>query len=665
MKPAAGSLFRFLGGKGGVGKTTCAAAWALARAEAGERTIVLSVDPAHSLGDVFEKRVAARPVRIATRRGSLHALELDAAAAVGSWLKSHRPALGRLIEQGTLLDAEDIARLLKLPLPGLDELAAFLAMTALERAGKYDEIVVDTAPTGHTLRLLDVPRLVNAVADLLDAMHTRHAMVARALGGSVGADALVEELRADAKMVEQRLHDRARSAFSWVTLPEAVTVQETVDGIEWLRGGGFPIDSVVVNRVTPRHGGGCTECRARAEHEKEALAPLVAKAQSLRLFVVEDAGDEPRGTEALRRIGNELAAAKTWTLFKTPSPKRRSTTTTPPRRAELSQPSSPVRIAPELRLVFFGGKGGVGKTTCAAATALAVASDAPRRQVRLISTDPAPSLGDVLGMRVGDAWQTVPGRWHLQVRELDAAAVFEQYRRRYDAAIDDFFDRLTSGSMFDATADRAVFERLFDLAPPGIDELIALLTVADVLRESGDDLLIVDTAPTGHTLRLLAMQADVQQWIALLMQLVIKYRLAARAEALARDLVQLSRGLREFRALLADRSRAHFVSVVRPAVLPRLETERLLASLAEMNIFAPTLIINGETQGTCAACTARVRGERQQVERLRDLCRRVPSTCDIMHAPIRIPPPRGVPDLLEWRTTWRLDALEASAAGVR
>jgi arsenite-transporting ATPase len=249
----------------------------------------------------------------------------------------------------------------------------------------------------------------------------------------------------------------------------------------------------------------------------------------------------------------------------------------------------------------------------------------------------------------------VPGRWHLQVRELDAAAVFDTYRRRYQDAVGDFFNRLTAGSAFDATADRVVFERLFDLAPPGIDELVALFTVADLLREASDELLIVDTAPTGHTLRLLEMQADVQQWIALLMQLVIKYRLAARAEAVARDLVQLSRALREFRALLADRKRAEFASVVRPAALPRLETERLLAALDRMRIASTRLIVNAETQGTCAVCRRRMRGEEREIARIRRLCASVPGRCDIMHAPLRVPPPRGVQELLDWRATWRAD----------
>ncbi|MBI2220647.1 MAG: ArsA family ATPase [Acidobacteria bacterium] len=647
-------FWRLFGGKGGVGKTTCAAAWAVARAKAGLRVLAVSVDPAHSLGDALGRRLGAKPARVAIGRGMLAALEVDAGSAVVAWLKERRPAFAALIERGTLLDHEDAARLMKLPLPGLDELAAFLAMTSFERAGEYDEIVVDTAPTGHTFRLLEVPRLVHAVADLFAAMHGRHAMVARALGGSVGADPLVEELRRDAGDVERRLHDASQCAISWVTLAEPVTIQETIDGIRWLRGGAFPLDALIVNRLTPTPRGGCPQCRARAEYEQDALAPLAAHVRSLRVSLVEDQGAEPRGVPALRRIAADLMADRSGVRLGATRAKRGSGASAAAIRRDAVEPAPAVFDVPAFtRLVLFGGKGGVGKTTCAAASAMSLAAAEPRRQVRLISTDPAPSLGDVLGMKIGNTWRPVPGRWHLHVRELDASTVFDEYRQRYQGAIADFFDRLAAGSPFDATADRAVFERLFDLAPPGIDELVALLAVADVLREGADDLLVVDTAPTGHTVRLLGMQADVQQWVALLMQLVIKYRLAARAESLAHDLVHLSRGLREFRALLGDRTRARFVTVVRPAVLPRLETERLLDQLQRMNVPAPTVIVNGESSGGCAACRRRAEAEQREVARIERLCGASRPPCDIMHAPLRIPPPHGVQELLEWSDSWR------------
>jgi arsenite/tail-anchored protein-transporting ATPase len=619
--------------------------------------LALSTDPAHSLGDAFGTPLGARPRRVPSRAGRLDAAEIDAPAAVAAWLRPRRPALARLLDRGTLLDREDIARILQLPLPGLDELAGFLAMTALDRAGAYDTIVIDTAPTGHTLRLLDLPRLVRGVADLLAAMHGRHAIVAEALGGRAGDDALVEELRRDALEVEQRLHDAARCAVHWVTLPEAVAVQETMDGVGWLRGGDFPVKGLVINRVTPEPRERCGECAARRDHEAHAIQPLATIAAGLALRVVPRRPREPSGAAALREVAAGLLPIRRWTDL--PRPPRRAAALFPPVRARAKGGGFPLQAGSDLRLVFFGGKGGVGKTTCAAAAALSLARAQPHRSVRLISTDPAPSLGDVLRMEVGDQWQRVPGRWRLEVRELDAAALLDAQRRRYQEAIDEVFDRLRGGSAFDAAADREVFARLFDLAPPGVDEVMALLEVIDLttLAEGGGAgtpgsapaLVIVDTAPTGHTLRLLALQQDVQRWVALLMQLVIKYRLAARAEALAQDLLKLSRGLRAFRELLADARRAQFVAVARPAALPRLETARLVKTLRQLQVAAPALIVNAETAGQCRLCRAAARVEQQERARLARLCGR---RCAIMHAPLQVPPPRGARALLDWAGQW-------------
>lgn len=671
--------WRLFGGKGGVGKTTCAAAWAIARADAGQRVLLVSTDPAHALTDVFAARRRRRPARgagasahrptrlMASRRGFVDGLEIDAPRAVAEWLELRRPAIARLLERGTLLDRDDVSRLLALPLPGLDELAAFLAMTAFERAGRYDAFVVDTAPTGHALRLLDLPRLVQTLAELFEAMHARHAAIAGALGGTVRPDALIDELRRDAAAVDARLHDPATTTFCWTTLPEPVAVEETRDGIDWLRRGRFPLRELIVNRLTLPGAARCAECRARARQERTALAPLAASARSLRLRVVPHEEVEPRGVKALRRIGAALERSVTWRGL-TSRPRGRASVAGPARAARRSTPpqSAADDVVPaRTRLVFFGGKGGVGKTTCAAATAVRLAARRTYRRVRLISTDPAPSLGDVLATRIGDAWRPIAGVPGLEARELDAAAVFDDYRRRYRAAIEAWFDELRGESAFDAPADRAVFERLFELAPPGVDEIMALLAVAGLADESDEDLLIVDTAPTGHTIRLLGLQADVQRWIALLMQLVIKYRLAGRAESFARDLVRFSRGLRGLRARLRDADRARFVVVTRAAALPRLETERLLQDLRRMHIPAPLVIVNAETGGTCPQCAARARAEQREVARLRLSCRERGRRCDIMHAPLQLPPPRGASALLEWSSRWHEEATRSPRRGSR
>jgi arsenite-transporting ATPase len=114
---ASAPAFHFFAGKGGVGKTTCAAATALALAEAGGRVLVVSTDPAHSLSDAFGRRLGAAPRGLATRRGSLRALELDADRALARWLTRRRSTLRTIAERGTYLDDEDLGRLLRLSFP--------------------------------------------------------------------------------------------------------------------------------------------------------------------------------------------------------------------------------------------------------------------------------------------------------------------------------------------------------------------------------------------------------------------------------------------------------------------------------------------------------------------------------------------------------------------
>jgi arsenite-transporting ATPase len=121
----------FFGGKGGVGKTTMAAAWAMEEARAGRRVLVVSTDPAHSLGDALGARLSARASSIRAGRSTIHAVELNAPAAYARWLRAHRQALGEAIEHGTWLDREDIDELLELSIPGVDELVGLFEIARL------------------------------------------------------------------------------------------------------------------------------------------------------------------------------------------------------------------------------------------------------------------------------------------------------------------------------------------------------------------------------------------------------------------------------------------------------------------------------------------------------------------------------------------------------
>jgi arsenite-transporting ATPase len=677
--------FHFFAGKGGVGKTTCAAATAVAAASRA-RVLVVSTDPAHSLGDAFATTRNERPLRVPTprgalparpvpakpwrlalgrARGSLHAVELDADAALARWIRERRGSLRRIVGRGTYLDDDDIDALLRLAFPGVDELIGLIELQRLAAAGPWDHIVVDTAPTGHTLRLLAMPATLSRIAVVLDDMQAKHRFLAESLGGRYhpdAADTLVEEIAAAGRDLAALLRDRARMRVTWVLLPEALSLAEARDGVAALDASGIHVDDVLVNRVTPPPEGPCALCDGRRAVEADILRATRTElgdrepGRTPRLFRVAPGLErEPRGVAALRTLAGRITDLDSAgpRAPRTHGRARRAAGAGPGDDRWLSVIASPGRA-----LVLFAGKGGVGKTTCAAAVALALAAHPKPPRVLLLSTDPAHSLADVLDVEVGDEPTTVPGAPPaLRAREIDAAALFAARRRRYLETVDAVFDALRGGSRFDPTYDRVVVEDLIDLAPPGLDELLGILTVTDALGLDGGapacDLAVVDTAPTGHALRLLAMPEAALEWVHAFMTILLKYRSVMGLGELGQDLVSIARELRGLRALLADPRRATIVAVTRPAALPRLETRRLLARLRALGVGVSAVVVNALTPPGCARCRRIAAAEMREVAALRrEVASQASRGCAIIQAPAVAPPPRGPAALAAWRRAW-------------
>ena len=668
--------YRFFGGKGGTGKTTCAAAAAIALAEEGRRLLVVSTDPAHSLGDVLAGTLTARPSKISTRHGLLNACELDADRALARWLTERRPALATIFERGTILDRGDIDSFLNLSLPGVDELIGLLEIERLAEGDAYDEVVVDTAPTGHTLRLLGTPAMFDNFARVLDLIQEKDRVLAAAFGHGTAqenSEALIEELRRDGERLGALLRDRSRMRLCWVVLPEKMSVAESRRAMATLRADGIHASDIIVNRLTPPPPSACTLCDGRRRAEAESLNAILAQwgAAEIGLWTLTGREAPPRGIAALRAFARSVAP------LEKPVMGRRAERTRPaqaaaPRRAL----PAPVRPSPSTRLLIVGGKGGVGKTSCAATLALAVARDAPDRRILLVSTDPAHSIGDVLGQAIGDVERPVRGtHGNLVAREIDAARGWGEWRERYRASIKHFFETLRTESSADFAVDRAIIEELFELAPPGMDEIVAMLTIIEALVPSrpaagpGDatrtaalfDLVIIDSAPTGHTRRLLALPAQAHAWVRQLMTVMLKYKMIAGFEPLANELLWLSRGFDELQQLLADSRRCGFIVVTRPEQLPALETIRLIEWLGQNRIAMRALIVNGITPPGCARCRRVMARERQEIETLTSHPAWKRGRRTVILTDAIAPPPRGVAALSDWQRTWRPERVRAPA----
>jgi arsenite-transporting ATPase len=307
----------------------------------------------------------------------------------------------------------------------------------------------------------------------------------------------------------------------------------------------------------------------------------------------------------------------------------------------------------DARWLLVSGKGGVGKTTCSAAVAIELARARPAEPFLLLSTDPAHSLGDVLGVRVTDTPQPFPGGpSNLHVREIDAGKGLQQFRERYTDAVEAMFDGLTR-SIVDASADRSALRELIDLAPPGVDEVFAIADVADLLSGPGRYRTIVtDTAPTGHALRLLETPAILREWTQALMAILLKYRGVVRPGTFAQLLVDLSQRLRGLETTLRDPAQTAFVLVTRPSAVPRKETLALQGSLAGLGVAVRAVIVNALGAGSCRRCRSIETRQRREV---RSLAAQLASrgAYAIIVTPSALPPPHGVDALQAWRSRWR------------
>ena len=297
------------GGKGGVGKTSLAAATALALAHRfpEKRVLVVSTDPAHSLADSFECPVGPTP-RPLYDRPNLFGLEIDAAALLEAFLGRHGDLVRRIIMRGTFLAEDEISRFLDLQFPGLDEVMALLQIRAFLTERVYDIVVVDTAPTGHTLRLLALPTLVETWIKLLDTLLEKHRYLSQLYAHRyrVGeAEVFLKRLTQDIRGVRRLLQDREQSLFIPVTIPEEMAVAETRKLVAWLTAAKIPLRHLVVNRVMPPSAS-CPFCLAKWEAQRKHLDGLGEMFPTLSLLTVPLFPREVKGEGPLQTLAAAL-----------------------------------------------------------------------------------------------------------------------------------------------------------------------------------------------------------------------------------------------------------------------------------------------------------------------------------------------------------------------
>jgi len=451
--------FLFFTGKGGVGKTSIACATSMQLATAGQRVLLVSTDPASNVGQVFGIRIGNQITPV-TEVLNLSALEIDPQAAAQAYRdRIVGPVRGLLPDSVVKGIEEQLSGACTTEIAAFDEFTALLIDGALTQ--DFDHIVFDTAPTGHTIRMLQLP---GAWSGFLED--------GKGDASCLGPLAGLEKQRTQYKAAVDALADAQKTRLVLVARAQAATLNEAARTHGELAEIGLKQQHLVINGVFPgAEVAGDPLALAIVQREQVVLAQLPEVLRGLPMDEIELKPFNLFGLDALKQLLQEQDSSAPMVVniqAEVPSIQ-------PPSLASLIDD-----IAQDGHgLVMTMGKGGVGKTTLAAAVAVELATRG--FDVHLTTSDPAAHLMETLH-------GTLP---HLTVSRIDPHEVTEAYRAQVLAA---------KGAKLDA-AGRAVLEE--DLRSPCTEEIAVFQAFSRVIREAGKKFVVMDTAPTGHTLLLL------------------------------------------------------------------------------------------------------------------------------------------------------------------
>ena len=299
-------------GKGGVGKTTMAAATAVRAAALGHRTLVVSTDIAHSLGDVLQVELGAEPAEIGERLFAYEVNVLDEARR--SWGKMQGQLADFLKREGvTEVQADELAIM-----PGMEEVAALVQIRRQSRTGQFDCIVVDAAPTGETIRLLSMPDSLLWYAGRLQEWRGRLMRFVGPLLRNALPDLNVIEsmtqLAERTKELRQDLTNPERSSYRIVVTPDTMVIKEARRAETYLNLFDYPIDAVITNRVLPATNAGNPYLDAMLARQQRAMAEVRSTFATLPLLEAPLSAEEPLGLSALAELSQQVFGDRDPTL---------------------------------------------------------------------------------------------------------------------------------------------------------------------------------------------------------------------------------------------------------------------------------------------------------------------------------------------------------------
>ena len=537
--------FLFFSGKGGVGKSTMSCATAVWLAGKGYKTLLVTTDPAPNLSDIFAQEIGHKVTAI-NRVPNLWAIEINPDMASEEYRqRAIAPVKDFLDEKQLRVIMEQMKS------PCVEEVAAFDKFIEFMDDPQYDVVIFDTAPTGHTIRLLELPSGWDKEISK---------------GGStcIGPSASLQGAKVKYEKAIAYLQNSAKTSFVFVLKAENLSILETRRSQQELGALGIRINVLIINGLYPAEA--CTDSFFKKkldeqEHHLKLIDSEFNKIERVRFPLMPS---ELNGITLLESVGRYLYENVTQpSSFDAAAPREAALDLKYDREQvySLLSPSA----GNKTRYVFITGKGGVGKSTAACMTALHMAERGFKTLI--ITTDPASHLEAIFGQEVGHEPKALKGQPNLYAARIDQKKALEEYRARILKAVEGLGDEVKTSVEEDLNSpcaeEMAAFERFMEYLVPGPYQIV-----------------VFDTAPTGHTLHLLELPSDWHGYI---------------------DLGSLTKKtsdgtLKEYDSVIEtmrDPAKATFAFVMYPEFTPIIESWRASEDLkAQVGIHTGLVIVN-------------------------------------------------------------------------
>lgn len=471
--------FYFYSGKGGVGKTTMAAGKAVYFAGKGKKTLIVTTDPASSLADVFEQKIGSNITPIHGME-NLSAMELDPEVATAEYKERTLSPLRGLIPPESFKVLEE-----QLNSPCTAEMAAFDRFTDFLQGMEYDVIIFDTAPTGHTLRLLELPVEWSGVIE-------KAAKEGGAGQTCIGPAASLARSKTKFDRAIAAMRDTSRTTFVFVLRPEVTPIYEAERSIAELLKLKINSQELIVNGIYPQSACDNPFMLARFSKQQDFLEIIKSKF-FVPITLMELEPGEIKGKDQLEKLGRKLCEKPLFlkdyrpvSINKIALSENNSFPAIDEKIKSLLVPAGKMR-----RTIFFAGKGGVGKTSVAAATSLWIADKGYR--TLLLTTDPASHLSQIFEQEISGLPTLINNENNLWASRIDPATAVSEYKEKILSEARKKYDK------------RRIIAIEEELNSPCTEEMATFEKFIEFATRTDFDVIVFDTAPTGHTLRLLEL----------------------------------------------------------------------------------------------------------------------------------------------------------------